>query len=488
MRSTNLVHSTILTVYSAVLVVPVRLFDFNQWKLCVYDQNLGKRVGNFCYIDLTRQGNEQCLDKEASDYCISKNGKIVTETETLRALRLQREIKNWKMLPQLLSENTDICKTLCKFDACPVGFYEPPACAKPCSCLQMEYCDVYNGACENDECLAGFYNPPQCLLRCNCVDDTACEAKSGYCPFGCEKGWKEYDCSQRQCPSGFAVPPDCMFACHCQNNTECDVFDGACEHGCASGWTGPLCSEYDKTFDTNFNSTCYCSDRSCPDPPGVCLCDAGWQGRYCNERKCPFGSFGPPACIGTCLCENDRFCSPSDGDCMGTPCQKGHEGTDCQGKKCQPGFFDPPKCSYPCHCDNDTTCDANSGHCMLGCKKGWIGVHCNERFCDKGYFLWPDCKMECHCQVDSSCNSMTGECEWGGCLRGWTGTYCNSTNAPKELYAHYYTLRTSASEILLALGMILGVLATGVLVSVCPGQLNKLGRFKIKDGAEDDEI
>ncbi|KAK6978746.1 multiple epidermal growth factor-like domains 10 [Biomphalaria glabrata] len=418
--------------------------------MCVYGGFEGKRIGNSCFVDTTEQFENQLDQESAMEYCRSERGQLVNDSPVLDYFRAVR-------YPVLRRRRRNLVTFVCKLPSCSIGFFYLPECQKKCICKQLEYCEIRTGECRNDLCFPGFYGPPLCLSRCNCQDDVACDVNTGYCHFGCKKGWAGVDCSLRQCPSGYAVPPDCLHQCHCKDDEECDVNTGKCEHGCAIGWTGETCSE--RCTRVSCSGRCFCSDRSCEDPPGLCLCDPGWKGEFCSERKCPFGSFGPPNCTGTCFCENDRFCNPWNGDCMGSPCQENREGANCQEVGCPRGFFNPPSCKHACHCANRRPCDATTGECKAGCKEGWQGRHCNQRLCGQGRFLWPDCSHECHCNEAATCNSISGECESGGCLKGWTGRYCN-TSSYQVLKGSYYRFHSPPSYIFIPFAGIFITMAT----------------------------
>ncbi|XP_059152124.1 multiple epidermal growth factor-like domains protein 10 [Physella acuta] len=465
----NLVYIPNFVVILFINVYPLRasVKDFQ----CTFGSNVGLRNATFCHVVIQQDVTGKAVSVgSGATVCGDYKGVVAhyilaSAADVLPALAISLGFNNigvndshvvgpYKACPNI---NTDgyTCYAVCRFHVCSSGNFGPPACKSVCGCKHDVMCDIVNGSCADGQCKDGFYKLPLCQESCNCYTNAHCDA-DGRCPFGCRKGWTGADCQQRLCRVGFAVPPDCKHVCHCEDVNDCDILTGRCAGKCAEGWGGRFCA-VQCALDEGCEVSCLCSDPDCDEPPGRCKCNPGWKGNFCEERACPYGYFEPPECSKKCHCENDRFCNPETGDCMGTRCEHSWSGPSCQVGGCPLGSYGPPLCSHSCYCANYTYCHPETGICAAGCKYGWYGQNCNIGRCKAGLFDPPHCLSSCKCQIPASCNTVTSECERGGCVDGLLGKYCNLTTAVSFSVVPY-KMHTNSTQLAIVGACFIGAL------------------------------
>ncbi|KAG8147026.1 hypothetical protein E2320_014079 [Naja naja] len=136
---------------------------------------------------------------------------------------------------------------------------------------------------------------------------------------------------------------------------------------------------------------------------------ATWERSECRE-KCPIGKYGQD-CRETCDCTNGGHCFHISGGCL---CEAGFYGSHCEERKCLPGLYGL-SCQFPCLCDPQHTqsCHPISGECA--CKAGWAGLYCNETCPHGSHGL--RCQDPCLCLNGGTCDGETGCCS---CPPGYT--------------------------------------------------------------------
>jgi len=219
-------------------------------------------------------------------------------------------------------------------------------------CAGRGLCDTVSGVCDcfdhyatsdgygakgtRGDCGYAEVDVTQCPGEISCSGHGTCEGYPTY-QCGCASGWQGGDCSERVCPKGkswFGLPEGADNAAHaalapveCSAQGTCDrdsgecvcngLFEGAsCERlRCPSDPTGltPSCSGHGQCLTMAklaLEATAFCDDEYChrgdptqltygatPNNPKTwdhdmvqgCLCDDGWQGFDCSERRCPYG-------------------------------------------------------------------------------------------------------------------------------------------------------------------------------------------------------
>lgn len=156
---------------------------------------------------------------------------------------------------------------------------------------------------------------------------------------------------------------------------------------------------------------------------GMCVCEDGFTGEDCGEKRCPRDCSQRGRCIdGQCVCE-DGFtgidCSElaCPGHCHGQGrcvngqcvCHEGFTGKDCQERRC------------PADCHGQGRCV--DGQCV--CQEGFEGLDCAQRSCPNG------------------CSNL-GQCVAGRCIcdEGHTGEDCSEVSPPKDLIVTEVTEET----------------------------------------------
>jgi hypothetical protein len=167
---------------------------------------------------------------------------------------------------------------------------------------------------------------------------------------------------------------------------------------------------------------CSCSDHgTCSG--NVCVCDAGYAGDYCADKRCE----GDCSSNGVC---NDGICQCAEGwtglscnikTCIETHCKHGtctaKEGSDNEDEnvvvqycKCDLGYTGPDCSIYDLGCGEGDSCNGG-GECNLNtcqCFPGYSGSRCEVMDCP------PD-----NCNGNGQC--FAGRCE---CNEGWMGEGC----------------------------------------------------------------
>ena len=307
------------------------------------------------------------------------------------------------------------------------------------TCEECEECEV----CEECEEFPTCYDivpwhPTVCRGHGQCHAQDTCL---------CDPGWWGAQCNHGG--------PDC----ECDNNCR-----GICEWDeCSEEWKF-MCK------DKDFYGTCcedtihYCNgtvetDESVCSGKGdcaftdVCICNAFWEGPWCDEPYCD------PSCEnGDCVEGNQCECHTGwtgrrcdvpicDPDCVngfcyepgGCICHQGWKGDRCHKPICNPSCGDHGGCIAPDYCDCDDGwkgdfCDHEHGHCSprqandTNCPTGQVCVVVNgvpSCWCPDCYHPWKcngvPADRNHTCSGHGDCISEN-ECE---CDEGWMGTVCD---------------------------------------------------------------
>uniref|UniRef100_A0A8D2IR73 Platelet endothelial aggregation receptor 1 n=1 Tax=Varanus komodoensis TaxID=61221 RepID=A0A8D2IR73_VARKO len=302
-----------------------------------------------------------------------------------------------------------------------------PDCREHCACANGGSCAPSTGACAcpagytgplcQEPCAAGTYGQG-CSLDCQCGNSTGCDRETGGC--FCSPGYAGLDgwlgvrrgCRE-ECPVG-RYGQDCRRACDCANGGRCFHVDGACL--CEAGFLGSRCEErkcLPGLHGLSCHLPCLCDTQhtqSCHPLSGECTCRPGWAGLFCNET-CPPGYHGA-GCQHPCLCLNGGTCSSETGLCT---CPAGFLGEHCSSP-C-PAETYGLNCSHHCTCQNALACSPIDGSCT--CKEGWRGPDCALP-CPAG--TWGSgCNRTCLCANGAACDPADGRC---ACTPGWAGSRC----------------------------------------------------------------
>ncbi|VDO35068.1 unnamed protein product, partial [Onchocerca flexuosa] len=202
-----------------------------------------------------------------------------------------------------------------------------------------------NGIFSGGQCICHEgYKGPDCDLLVHWCEVPNCNGHGQCNQFGdceCDIGWKGTFCDKKDCKdpycSGHGV-------CH---NEKCYCEDGYRGEKCNEIYPSENCigRELRLPDQTELESDAdpACANRGRIDPEsGLCICIPGYHGKKCELERCEV------ECLNG-LCGN--------GICV---CDEGWTGMDCTEKKCLPG------CELHGHCNNGT--------CM--CNKGWNGENC----------------------------------------------------------------------------------------------------------------
>ncbi|XP_064605943.1 multiple epidermal growth factor-like domains protein 10 [Liolophura sinensis] len=243
--------------------------------------------------------------------------------------------------------------------------------------------------------------------------------------------------------------PDCGQRCgYCaEGRTVCDRTTGECPDRspiprCQAGYQGRKCDEKCTagTYGADCKQPCgQCAGGSdkCDRVDGWCpstetpRCAPGWTGNKCKTECLP-GRYGG-GCreyCGNCRGGRDK-CDKVNGACPdegGVKCADGYDGNLCK-TECLPGHYGGD-CREQCgNCrGGKDKCDTVNGVCPyvggVRCADGYLGDQCKTE-CDDGYY-GSNCAEECGNCVDGSgsCHHTDGSCQ--GCAAGWKGTVCKT--------------------------------------------------------------
>eukprot|EP00696_Hemimastix_kukwesjijk_P013617 gnl/Hemi2/27048_TR9088_c0_g13_i1.p1 gnl/Hemi2/27048_TR9088_c0_g13~~gnl/Hemi2/27048_TR9088_c0_g13_i1.p1 ORF type:complete len:2026 (-),score=439.80 gnl/Hemi2/27048_TR9088_c0_g13_i1:73-6150(-) len=175
--------------------------------------------------------------------------------------------------------------------------------------------------------------------------------------------------------NGLPVPHTCLS--NCSFHGFCNTSNGVCI--CDEGWEGVFCEA--KSCPNN------CAKRgACDLHTGTCNCFQGWYGLDCASHLCPNN------------CSDHGQCHLPTGKCI---CEPGRMGIDCSELAC------------PGNCNNQGWCDAVYGTCM--CYLGYMGERCEMKQCPM------------NCSQRGVCNFTTGACN---CYDRYTGKDCSILKCP----------------------------------------------------------
>lgn len=175
-------------------------------------------------------------------------------------------------------------------------------------------------------------------------------------------------------------------------------------------------------IDVELQRPCPCVEEPTPDDEygrfqcddkgylncGMCFCDEGWTGTFCNCPTDPTNATTNEALLKTCRLPLDNLGkSISDQVCSN------HGECDCGSCRCDPGYTG----SY-CECLECNDCDEDRAECYCGqcvCKYGWSGTRCNCKDSTDG----------CTGPTGEICSGR-GNCDCGtcSCQEPYLGTFC----------------------------------------------------------------
>ncbi|KAH8378296.1 hypothetical protein KR093_010628, partial [Drosophila rubida] len=141
---------------------------------------------------------------------------------------------------------------------------------------------------------------------------------------------------------------------------------------------------------------------------GMCFCDEGWTGTFCNCPTDPANVTTNEALLKTCRMPLDKLGAALSGQVCSN-----HGECDCGACRCDAGYTG----SY-CECLECQDCDPERAECYCGqcvCKYGWSGTRCNCK----------ESLNECTGPTGEICSGR-GSCECGACScqKPYLGVFC----------------------------------------------------------------
>lgn len=325
-------------------------------------------------------------------------------------------------------------------------------CVTPCPVNDVGVPCSARGQCKDGACFctSGYCGTACELLAGNAACD-ACPLPAQYgqsCEDACPGDSVTIPCSGHGtcssgklgtgvclCDAGFGYP-DCSTPCprgpnleSCSGHGVCNQVDSRCM--CERYFAGPACL---LSCPVNQGLVCsgYGSCREGADGDGLCVCQEGYSGHFCNETclsaERPCSGRGVCAFDGKCRCFGDLVVGFWAGSSCET-CLTPWSGPECN-RKC-------PSNSNFTQCSGHGECNANTLQCACTSSRNlgyWGGPDCAD--CADGYYGL-NCTNECvggacmGCSGHGKCNSGmagTGQCE---CFRNattgvWSDSFCSS--------------------------------------------------------------
>ncbi|KAL4003026.1 GHH signature containing HNH/Endo VII nuclease toxin family protein [Acanthocheilonema viteae] len=271
-----------------------------------------------------------------------------------------------------------------------------------------------NGVFSGGQCICHEgYKGPDCDLLSHWCEVPNCNGHGQCNQFGdceCDIGWKGTFCDKKDCKD-----PQCSGRGVCHNE-KCY---------CEDGYRGEKCDEIyptesciGKEFQLNekeseSDADLACSNRGRIDSEsGLCICIPGYHGRKCELERCEVECMNGKCGNGVCVCDEgwtgmdciERKCLPgceqhghcNNGTCI---CNKGWNGENCYIAGCVND------------CNGNGICRLFSGQWKCACHTSFFGENCSlpiESNCDDGVDNDNDGLIDCEdseCCTDSSCSS-----------------------------------------------------------------------------------
>ncbi|EDW77875.2 uncharacterized protein Dwil_GK24312 [Drosophila willistoni] len=153
---------------------------------------------------------------------------------------------------------------------------------------------------------------------------------------------------------------------------------------------------------------------------GMCSCDDGWTGTYCNCPTDPSNATTNEALL--------LQCRPKDKDGQHAPqvCSN-HGECDCGSCSCDPGYT-----GRFCECRECVDCEEDRAECYCGqcvCKYGWSGTRCNCKE-DTEACMGPTGEV---CSQRGTCDC--GECQ---CNKPYLGKFCEIDSQKDNKLCQFY--------------------------------------------------
>ncbi|XP_023172973.1 integrin beta-nu isoform X2 [Drosophila hydei] len=189
-------------------------------------------------------------------------------------------------------------------------------------------------------------------------------------------------------------------------------------------------------IDVELQRPCPCVEQTEPDDEyarfqcdnqgylncGMCVCDEGWAGTFCNCPTDPSNATTNEALLRTCRQPLDK-----KGESLSSDVCSNHGECECGSCICDPGYM-----GNFCECLECIDCDEDRAECYCGqcvCKYGWSGTQCNCK----------ESTDECTGPTGEICSDR-GTCECGACncQEPYLGVFCEIDTETDNKLCQFY--------------------------------------------------
>ena len=279
----------------------------------------------------------------------------------------------------------DVERRVC---VCAAGWTGPGCADKACPSNCNGHGTCVHGSCQCDPYFEG--DACERAVRCasGCSNHGSCDALTGACV--CAPGRSGAACEHPTCAPIEASAPPCSARGRCLGGTcECDdvisrpqiaddtaassamATDASMDASAsAAGAAAGLVPASSARRITSVGSRCRaelrcmhgCNGRgACDASRGMCVCEAGWYGEWCQHRECAASGCGTHG-----WCEH--------GGCR---CDAGWTGIDCSMLKCVGGCMHG-SCEQPARALGEAIEEGEeAGFAQCRCHRGWAGADCS---------------------------------------------------------------------------------------------------------------